>query len=353
MSGQKEEILDQETLDEVKASFGVNAEVPDPVTKKVTPPGGEGKEAKHNEAPTAVKPSKVKMMAAVAEALKGMDQDQLEEVLSALNVEGYAGKMEQKPAKMKKEALKVTSEDIDVSEDIQAIFGGQDLSEEFVDRATTIFESAVLSKVNEILEDVSIDIDAEVQSEKQEVIESLSQKLDDYLEYVAEEWMKENELAVEQGIRAEIVENFMTGLRDLFKENYIDIPEEKVDLVDDLASKVQELEKSMNEEIERNIELRKELIEMKKESVIGTLSDGLTESQIVKLQSLAEGVEFEGEDDYLTKLETIKETYFPTDKDLNEEVGSLDEEPIEDESDVRVDPGMKSYLDAISRSIKK
>jgi len=353
MSGQKEEILDQETLDEVKASFGVNAEVPDPVTKKVTPPGGEGKEAKHNEAPTAVKPSKVKMMAAVAEALKGMDQDQLEEVLSALNVEGYAGKMEQKPAKMKKEALKVTSEDIDVSEDIQAIFGGQDLSEEFVDRATTIFESAVLSKVNEILEDVSIDIDAEVQSEKQEVIESLSQKLDDYLEYVAEEWMKENELAVEQGIRAEIVENFMTGLRDLFKENYIDIPEEKVDLVDDLASKVQELEKSMNEEIERNIELRKELIEMKKESVIGNLSDGLTESQIVKLQSLAEGVEFEGEDKYLSKLETIKETYFPSDKDLNEEVGSLDEEPIEDESDVRVDPGMKSYLDAISRSIKK
>ncbi len=353
MSGQKEEILDQETLDEVKASFGVNAEVPDPVTKKVTPPGGEGKEAKHNESPTAVKPSKVKMMAAVAEALKGMDQDQLEEVLSALNVEGYAGKMEQKPAKMKKEALKVTSEDIDVSEDIQAIFGGQDLSEEFVDRATTIFESAVLSKVNEILEDVSIDIDAEVQSEKQEVIESLSQKLDDYLEYVAEEWMKENELAVEQGIRAEIVENFMTGLRDLFKENYIDIPEEKVDLVDDLASKVQELEKSMNEEIERNIELRKELIEMKKESVIGTLSDGLTESQIVKLQSLAEGVEFEGEDKYLSKLETIKETYFPSDKDLNEEVGSLDEEPIEDESDVRVDPGMKSYLDAISRSIKK
>jgi hypothetical protein len=145
----------------------------------------------------------------------------------------------------------------------------------------------------------------------------------------------------------------MTGLRDLFKENYIDIPEEKVDLVDDLASKVQELEKSMNEEIERNIELRKELIEMKKESVIGTLSDGLTESQIVKLQSLAEGVEFEGEDKYLSKLETIKETYFPSDKDLNEEVGSLDEEPIEDESDVRVDPGMKSYLDAISRSIKK
>jgi hypothetical protein len=352
MSGKKEEILDQDNLDEVKASFGVNAEVPDSAAKKVTPPGGEGKEAKHTDAPTAVKPSKVKMMAAVAEALKAMDQDQLEEVLSALQVEGYGSKEEPKKT-MKKESIKVKAEDIDVSEDVAAIFGGQDLSEEFVAKATTVFESAVLSKVNEILEDVSIDIDSEVEAQKQEVIESLSQKLDDYLEYVAEEWMKENELAVEQGIRAEIVENFMTGLRDLFKENYIDIPEEKVDLVDDLASKVQDLEKSMNEEIERNIELRKELIEMKKETTIGSLCDELTESQVVKLKSLAEGVEFESEEDYLQKLETIKETYFPSDKDLNEEVQSLDEEPIEEESDVKVDPGMRSYMQAISRSIKK
>ena len=145
----------------------------------------------------------------------------------------------------------------------------------------------------------------------------------------------------------------MTGLRDLFKENYIDIPEEKVDLVDDLAAKVQDLEKSMNEEIERNIELRKELIEMKKETAIGSLCDELTESQVVKLKSLAEGVEFESEEDYLQKLETIKETYFPSDKDLNEEVQSLDEEPIEEESEVSVDPGMRSYMQAISRSIKK
>ena len=126
-------------------------------------------------------------------------------------------------------------------------------------KATTIFEAAVVSKVNEILESVTVDFEANLKLRKTTFLRSLSTRLDDYLEYVAEEWMQENELAVEQGIRAEIVENFMTGLRGLFTENYIDIPEEKVDLVDELASKVTDLESSINEEMERNIVLRKEL----------------------------------------------------------------------------------------------
>lgn len=308
------EEIKHEELDEVKASFGVDAEVPDPKTKKAKAPGGDGKAAGHDEAPTAVKPAKVAEVKA-----------------------------------------KVTKEEVDVSEDIAAIFGGSDLSEDFVSKATEIFEAAVVAKVNEVLESKQIDLDAELEAGKAEIAESLSERLDQYLDYVAEEWMEENKLAVEQGIRAEIAENFLKGLHSLFQENYIDVPEEKADLVDELAAKVEELQTSMNEEIERSIALRGEIVEMKKEVIFAGKTDGLTESQIVKLQSLAEGVDFHSEEQYAQKLEALKETYFPSDKSLNEEVQSLDEEVLEldEETEIKVDPGMRSYLDAISRTAKK
>jgi hypothetical protein len=306
------EEIKHEELDEVKASYGVNAEVPDPKTKKAKAPGGDGKAAGHDEAPTAVKPVK--------------------------------------PAE-----VKVTKEDVDVSEDIAAIFGGQDLSEDFVSRATDIFEAAVVAKVNEVLESKQLDLDAELEATAEEMVEGLSDRLDQYLEYVAEEWMEENKLAVEQGIRAEIAENFLKGLHSLFQESYIDVPEEKADLVDELAAKLEEVHESMNHEIERSIALHEELVEMKKQIAFAGVIDGLAESQIVKLQSLAEGVEFESEEQYADKLETLKETYFPSEKALTEDVQSLDEDVLEldEETAVRVDPGMRSYLDAISRTAKK
>lgn len=308
------EEIKHEELDEVKASFGVDAEVPDPKAKKAKAPGGDGKEAGHEEAPTAVKPVK--------------------------------------PAEMK---ATVTKEDVDVSQDIAAIFGGQELSEDFMSKATDIFETAVVAKVNEVLEAKEIDIAAEIEAGKSEIAESLTERLDQYLDYVVEEWMEENKLAVEQGIRAEIAENFLKGLHDLFTESYIEVPEEKVDLVDELASKVEELQSSVNEEIERSIALRGELVEMKKEIAMAHVVDGLTESQAVKLQSLAEGVDFESEEQYAEKLEALKETYFPSEQSLSEEVQGLDEEPLEldEETEVKVDPGMRAYLDAISRTIKK
>lgn len=308
------EQIKHEELDEVKASYGVNAEVPDPVTKKAKAPGGDGKVAGHTEAPTAVKPTK--------------------------------------PAETK---AKVTKEDVDVSEDIAAIFGGQDLSEDFMSKAADIFETAVVAKVNEILEEKEIDFAAELEAGKLEIAESMAERLDQYLDYVAEQWMEENKLAVDQGIRAEIAENFLKGLHSLFQENYIEVPEEKADLVDELAAKVEELQTSVNEEIERSIQLRGELVEMKKEVILAGVVDGLTESQIVKLQSLAEGLDFDSEEQYAEKLEALKETYFPSDKTLVEEVSSLDEDPLEldEETEVKVDPGMRVYLDAISRTAKK
>lgn len=163
--------------------------------------------------------------------------------------------------------------------------------------------------------------------------------------------MKDNELAVEKGIRSEIVENFMHGLRNLFAENYIDIPEEKVDLVDELAGKVEELEASVNEEVERNIEVKKELVEMKMDKALTIVCEGLTDSQVEKMKSLAEGVDFD-EDTYTEKLETIKENYFPKEEVI--ESDATDEEPLEIEEEApQVTGSMAAYTQAISRSIKK
>ena len=357
MSDLEKEVLEQEDrqLDEFKASMGDPSEIPEPSTKETPAPGGEKdqgekKSAKTNP-PTAPK-TKVAIVASIHDAMKGMNKDQLQAMYTKM-----MGKNEEveetSSVKSIKEIRKISAQDVDVAEDVQAMFGSEELSEEFVGKATTIFEAAVVSKVNEILETVTVDLEAELEAEKEEIVESLSTRLDDYLEYVTEEWMKENELAVEQGIRAEIVENFMVGLRNLFAENYIDIPEEKVDLVDELASKVTELESSVNEEMERNISLRKELVESKKQSVLRDVCEGLTESQAVKIKSLAEGVEFESAEDYAEKLETIKENYFP-EETISEDT-SFDEDPVEleDIQEETVDPGMKVYLDAITRSIKK
>jgi hypothetical protein len=365
------EVLDQEIdqeqeqdLDEAKkASMGDPSEIPDPVAKNAKAPGGDGKKVDpkkgvaQGSSNIKVPGTKVGMINAMVDKMKGMKKSDIASSYGkVMAMYGEDVEIEEVEGTSIKEIQQITAEDLNVSEDITAIFGGEDLSEEFVTKATTVFEAAVVSKVNEILENVTVDMEAELESEKEDIIEQMTEKLDDYLEYVAEEWMKENELAVEQGIRAEIVENFMVGLRNLFTENYIDIPEEKVDLVDELAQKVVELEDAVNEEMERNIELRKQLEESAKTSVFESVADDLTESQVEKLKSLSEGVEFETAEDYQDKLETIKESYFKVEEETSSVDNSVDDEPVEFETDHQetvVDPGMRQYMDAISRSIKK
>lgn len=365
------EVLDQEIdqeqeqdLDEAKkASMGDPSEIPDPVAKNAKAPGGDGKKVDpkkgvaQGSSNVKVPGTKVGMINAMVDAMKKESKaGNAAKFGKLMAMYGEDVDIEEVEGTSIKEIQQITAEDLNVSEDITAIFGGEDLSEEFVTKATTVFEAAVVSKVNEILENVTVDMEAELESEKEDIIEQMTEKLDDYLEYVAEEWMKENELAVEQGIRAEIVENFMVGLRNLFTENYIDIPEEKVDLVDELAQKVVELEDAVNEEMERNIQLRKQLEESAKTSVFESVSDDLTESQVEKLKSLSEGVEFETAEDYQDKLETIKESYFKVEEETSSVDNSVDDEPVEFEADHQetvVDPGMRQYMDAISRSIKK
>ena len=351
------ELQQEQEIEEAKASLGDPSEVPDPSTKEVPAPGGEKDQGEKKGAkatsPTQVPKTKVAMLQAAMAHLQSMKKSDLQMAYEKMC--GMKEEVEEESSATSiKEIKQISAEDVDISEDVEAMFGGSDLSEDFVGKATTIFEAAVVSKVNEILETVTVDLEAELEAEKEGIIESMTSRLDDYMEYVVEEWMKENELAVEQGIKAEITENFMVGLRNLFSENYIEIPEEKVDLVDELATKVAELEESVNEEVEKNIASRKELVEAKKTLVLRDVCEGLTESQVVKVKSLAEGVEFESESNYAEKLETLKENYFPQEEVISEDT-SIDSEPVEleEETEVKVAPEMQAYMDAITRSIKK
>jgi len=318
----------------------------------------EAEESKKNvKEAVALPKTKTAMINAMLGAMKGMKKDDIASNWGKINAAFGADDEEDDDAedekeeskKHVKEVKKVTKEDIDVSDDVKALFGDEDLTEEFKTSATTIFEAAVVSKINEVLETVCIDLDVEVEAEKEVMAEEISTRLDDYLEYVVEEWTKDNELAVQQGIRSEITENFMQGLRQLFTENYIDIPEEKTDLVDELASKVQELETSVNEEMEKNISLSKGLNEMKKHKILKNVSEGLSETQTEKLRSLSDGIEFIDDEDYKEKLDTVKENYFPSE----EVIETGDEEPLVIEDDKPADGSMSAYTNAISRSIKK
>lgn len=234
------------------------------------------------------------------------DDDDDEEEEAAEGKKLYASK----DKKMKKEEVELT---VDVAEDVDALLAGSDaeLSEEFKEKATTIFEAAVKSKVAEQLDAINEAAKADYETKLEEARGELAEKVDGYLNYVVEEWVKDNALAIERGIRTEIAEEFMNGLKNLFVENYIDVPEEKADLVDELATKSDDLEAKLNEEFSKNVAMKKELDAIKAENALSEAVVGLTDTQADKVKALAEGVEFETIDQYREKLETIKESYFP------------------------------------------
>lgn len=331
---------DGEQLDEKKASMGDPAEIPEPVAKKAPVPK-----------------TKVGMIKAMVDFANGKKKADVSAMFKAMMdpdaKKDDEEKMEKAMVKSQKKHMgaRYNPESIDLSADVKALFGDEDLSEEFKAKATTIFEAAVVSRINEALESTEVDVVAEVEAEKELVKEEMTAKLDDYLDYVVNEWVKDNELAIEQGIRSEIVENFMVGLRNLFTENYIDIPEEKVDIVDEMAAKVEDTEKAVNEEIEKNIALQKELNDLKSEKVFKEVSEGLTETQKEKFKSLAESVEYN--DEYAEKLDTLKNNYFPQ-EEVAESNDVSDEEPLDNlEEETKVNGSMAGYMSAISRSIKK
>jgi hypothetical protein len=242
-----------------------------------------------------------------------------------------------------------------MKEDIDALMSGENLSEEFVQKAATIFEAAVVARAEEVIAEAEAELLEQFESAIEEVKEDLATKVDDYLNYVVEQWMKENEIAIEKGLRAEIVEDFIGGLRNLFIEHYIDIPADKVDVVEELTTRVEELESSLNEQITHGIELKKELNEQKKIEAIYTACEGLTQTQVEKLKSLAEGVEFTTEEEFVEKLSTLKESYFKAEVKVADNSALDDEVQIEEEKKVvkSSDPLMEVYSKAISQTVNK
>ena len=295
---------------------------------------------------------------------KSDDDDDEEEVKEVKDVEDLGGetgagspKKALKVSLVKAGKKKIKKEDleINVEKDVKALMEGEEtLSDEFKTKAATIFESAVstkiLSEVNSRIEILEGEYAQELEEAKEEHSTQLTEKVDGYMNYVVEEWMKENELAVERGIRSELVEDFMTGLRNLFQEHYIDIPEEKVDLVDDLFGKVEELEGKLDEEINRSVDLKKELSEYKREETIREVSDNLADTEKEKLSKLAEGIEYEDKEQFNEKLGVLKENYFPTNEAKAETTS--DEDPVTNSEELNEkvkDPTMTHYVDALAR----
>ena len=246
-------------------------------------------------------------------------------------------------------------EEINVEEDLQALIAGEELSEEFQDKARTIFETAIKTKVAEIKEELNDSYAAALVEELDSIKSGLTERVDSYLEYVADEWIQENALQVEAGLKTEMTESFLEGMKSLFEEHYVTIPEEKYDVLNSMVDKLDEMENKLNEQIERNIALNSRLAESTADVIFADVAEGLADTQKEKLATLAENVEFESETDYREKLGTLKESYFPsktsapksTSENLSEEV-STDEVASEE-----VTPRMQAYLDTLSRAAHK
>ena len=357
---------DSTQIDEFKASMGDPSEVPEPTSKTASAPGpskdqgektppkqGSSKMEKPKEVGT-----KMGMINAMVKKMSRMNKTAINSMYGNMmsgmkKPMGEETETEEVTNEVPSQDYKVTPQDIDIKDDVKALFGNEDLSEEFKDKAATIFETAVVTKINEHIDIYNTTVQSSYEEDVKAIKEEMAEKMDSYMDYVVEQWADENKLAVEQGLKAELTEDFMKGLKGLFEEHYIDIPEEKVDVVEELAAKNEELQSQLNAEIERNVEIKKDLDENSREKMVSSVSEGLTETQKDKFKTLAEGIEFSDRETYQKKLETIKESYFveETQKEVTSPIGDT-EEPLDEE--IKQPKGsMAGYVNAISRTLKK
>jgi hypothetical protein len=245
-------------------------------------------------------------------------------------------------------------EEFDIEEDVNALLAGEDLSEEFQEKARTIFEAAIRSKVNEIKEDLQVAYEESLVEEITNIKSELVERVDSYLEYVADEWIKENALAVEHGLKTEMTESFLSGMRQLFEDHYVSIPEDKYDVIESMVDKLDEMEEKLNEQIERNVALNRRLAESVADVIFADVAEGLALTQKDKLASLAENVEFDGEANYREKLVTLRESYFPTNTSTQKNDSEyLSEEYSYQDDSQSVSSVMEAYLQTLSRVAKK
>ena len=327
---------------------------PMPSVKKEETKDSEEKEIKEGEMPAGLKKyldkkDDKKESAEKKDEVKEESKDDKEKE------EGYmkaSYKKEESDAEKKDEKVKEEKEDkkeIDVKEHVDALVAGDDsLSEEFKTKAATVFEAAIKSKVKEIAEEMQADYDKKLAEETSKSKDELVEKVDSYLAYVVEEWMKENELALERGIKGEIAEDFISGLKKLFEDHYIDVPDEKYNVLEDQSSKIEELEKKLNESIEKNVELSKENGNFKRQNIIDEASEDLADTQKEKFNKLAEEVEYSNEEDFTAKVKTIKESYFGKKESTSEIDDVAAESNAEQPQDLT--NAMAAYSAAISKT---
>lgn len=300
--------------------------------------------------------TKAEVARKIVESLKGMDEDAVADFAEKFNFE--KGDDEDEDKKKEKEVDEETSAEleanlieIEVEDDLSKISEALDLSDENSDKARTIFKAAVTSKVAEIKESLETQYTEELKSSVEKIKTDLAEGVDKYLSYVAEEWTKENELAIERGLRAEMTENFIDGLKTLFTEHYVDVPEDKYNVIDELANRLDEMEQKLDGEVSRNIDITEELDALKRSNVVTAAGDSLSESQKEKLESLSNGVDFKDEADFAEKIAEIAEAYFPNDIDKLVEDTIVEEGTgvISEQSAPTLAPDMQQYTQAITK----
>ena len=353
-SNMTEEVQDQELHDEVtdevveEAHDPKNAEAQSiAATDKAGDATGSAPKRKGDQTKQDPMPkTKAGLMAGMVKMMQGMNAQQLKA--------SYGSMKMPESTEIDGEAIVETKADVDVSvdfsEDLNALVESEaTLSDEFKGKAETIFEAAIKSKLSEEIDRLETKYEEELAEEVASTKADLVEKVDNYLNYVVEQWMDDNKLAIQTGLRTEIAENFMNSLKDLFTESYIEVPEAKVDLVDELAAQVDELEEANNDVIKKNIEMTEELEELKRDKVIAEASEGLAATQVEKLKKLAEDVDFDNEETFAQKVATIKESYF-----TKKTTESADIEVEEDDSPIveSASGAMAQYLSAIQRTNK-
>ena len=336
---------------------------PDDDSNKLSTPGATLKQVKDivnkNAKPADPMPAGMKEEEAEVEGEVVSEQDTDEELdeISENQEDDLHNKVEQaiteEPAEEEEVVAEDSKEEIDVSADVEALLQGEELSEEFQEKAKTIFEAAINSKVDAIQKELETVYSEKLAEEIESTKASLTERVDSYLEYVADEWLHENQLAVDQGLKAEMSESFMTGLKGLFEEHYVSVPEEKYDVLESMVNKLDEMESKLNEQIDKNIALNKRLSESTSDGILSEVSEGLAVTQKEKLASLAESVEFESEANYREKLVTLRNSYFPNSAPSAQRDNSEFIAESTSNDSTKVAGNVAKYVDALQRFSKK
>ena len=353
--------LKQQPHDMQKPQGGPTASAPK--TKGTAPMAAEETEEVEEEVEEIKEMPKLKseILQGLVDHMKGLKKEDLAKIYGTTvlgeedgddedddDEEGEEEESEEK--KVKKESIDQIVDGLDVSDDVTALVDGEELSEEFKTKAATIFETAVKSKVRAELEKIQEENDKVMEDMAESTMNDIVEKVDDYMNYVVEQWMEDNQLAIERGLKGEIAEDFISGLKNLFEDHYIDVPDEKYDILEANLTKIEELEEKLNKQMEENVQLKKQKGELVKESMISVVANGMTDTETEKFQSLVEDVEFSDEETYKGKLQTIRESYFGTEKEVKTEV--LTEEGSTD-TPVETSGTMAQYMKAIGKDAKR